>query len=141
MSSARLAIATMFRLFRPFSEEVNGKVEWLDGESSLCGGPSLSFASVVERTKPPPLPPHRKPEVLSSAALPLNSLTRLLDLDVASCAVIELNEDDRSVGIAGARLRETEVLSVAIADAGVSPRFEGPLSIGGEYSNLVNLAG
>lgn len=129
MSSARLAIATMFRLFRPFSEEVNGKVGWLDGESSLCSGPSLSFAPVVERTKPPPLPPYRKPEVLSFAALPLNSLTRLLDLDVASCAVIELNEDDRTVGIAAAGLREAEVISVAIADAGVLTGRERLLSI------------
>lgn len=79
--------------------------------------------------------------MFSLIALALNSLTRLLDLDVASCAVIELNEDDRTVGIAAAGLREAEVISVAIADAGVSPRFEGPLSIGGEYSNLVNLAG
>lgn len=79
--------------------------------------------------------------MFSLVELPLNSLARLLNLNMARCTVIELNEDDRSVGIAGARLRETEVLSVAIADAGVSARFEGPLSIGGDYSNLVNLAG
>ena len=78
---------------------------------------------------PPPLPPYRKPEVLSFAALPLNSLTRLLDLDVASCAVIELNEDDRTVGIAAAGLREAEVISVAIADAGVLTGRERLLSI------------
>jgi hypothetical protein len=107
----------MFRLFRPFSEEVNGKVGWLDGESSLCSGPSLSFAPVVERTKPPPLPPYRKPEVFSFAALPLNSLTRLLDLYMARCSVIELNKNNRSIGIAATGLRESEVFSVAVSDA------------------------
>lgn len=67
--------------------------------------------------------------MFAPAALALNSLTRLLDLYMARCAVIELNEDDRSIGIAAAGLRKAEVLSVAIPDAGVPTGRERLLSI------------
>jgi hypothetical protein len=59
---------------------------------------------------------------------------------MARCSIIELNEDERSIGIAAARLREAEVFSVAIPDAGVLTRRECLLPIRREDPYFVNLA-